>query len=286
MIAIILALCAAASNAVATVLQRRAAREAPDSERFRLSLLLDLAKRPSWLGGIGGLIGGFLFQAAALSQGQLSLVQPLLAAELPLTLILAGRVFHKQLGRRAWLGALSMAVGLAVVLFGLSPQEGTGHASGTGWAVALGIAAVVIIALVVFGRFGHAAGAALLGTAAGLCFGVTAALMKGATVELSQSVAAVFGSWQIYAMVATGILSVFLLQNALQSGTIIAAQPAVTLSDPVAGIALGIVLFNDQVRLGPWLILEIAGVIAILAGSMELARSPALSDETDSKPRA
>ncbi len=52
-------------------------------------------------------------------------------------------------------------------------------------------------------------------------------------------------------MVAAGIMSVFLLQNALQSGSIVAVQRAVTLSDPVAGIALGIFLFSDQVRLGP-----------------------------------
>ncbi|GII86831.1 hypothetical protein Ssi03_48210 [Sphaerisporangium siamense] len=38
---------------------------------------------------------------------------------------------------------------------------------------------------------------------------------------------------------ATGICSFFLLQNAFQSGSLIAAQPAITISDPVAGVLYG-----------------------------------------------
>lgn len=279
MIAVILALFAAVCNAFSTVLQRRAARNAPDNERFRVALILDLAKRPSWLGGIGALIGGFLFQAAALTFGELSLVQPLLAMELPLTLLISAWFSHTSLGRRAWLGALSMAAGLAMILIGLDPQPKGGSVAQGSWIIALAVGAAVIIGLVFAGRAGGPAGAALLGTAAGLGFGITAALMKGATTQFSESVAAVFTSWQVYAMVAAGILSVFLLQNALQSGSLVAAQPAVTLADPIAGITLGIILFHDQVRLGPWLVLELVGFAVILAGSIELARSPILAKD-------
>lgn len=47
------------------------------------------------------------------------------------------------------------------------------------WATALGATVAVVIVLVVTGRFGGSAGATRLGAAAGLGFGITAAIMKG-----------------------------------------------------------------------------------------------------------
>lgn len=279
MIAVVLALCAAVSNAVATVLQRRAARDAPSTERLRLALIFDLIRQPAWLGGIAALIAGFGFQAAALSKGELALVQPVLAVELPLTLIVAGRVFHRSVGRRARTGAVMMAAGLAALLLGLAPRSGTTQQSLIRWVVAIVAAAAMTAVLVVFGRVGGSIGACLLGAAAGLNFGLTAALMKAATDRLPEGLVAVCSSWQLYAMVAVGILSLFLLQNALQSGTLVAAQPAVTCADPVAGVLLGVFLFHEPVRLGGWLTLELLGVAAVLAGSIELARSPVLAEE-------
>lgn len=281
MLAVVLSLCAAGSNAFASVLQRRSAREAPADEHFRLALIWDLVQRRSWLAGIGALTAGFVFQAAALDVGELTLVQPLLALELPLTLLIAGRMFGLPLGRRAWWAVLSVAAGLVLVLFGLSPRPGRGGVSGATWALALGVGLAVIAALVVAGRAPGSAGAALLGAAAGVGFGLTAALMNGAIQELSAGLSAVFGSWQLYAMVVAGLLSLFILQNALHSGSLVAAQPAVTLADPFASVALGVLLFHDQVRLGGWLAVELAGAVAILVGSIELARSPVLTHQPD-----
>ncbi|MEV4327486.1 hypothetical protein AB0J37_35055 [Microbispora rosea] len=109
MIAVVLALLAAAANAVASVLQRRAARRAPADEAFRPGLIWDLVRRPTWLGGIGALIAGFLLQAAALTSGGLALVQPLLVAELPITMLVAGWMFRVRVTPRTWLavGALT-----------------------------------------------------------------------------------------------------------------------------------------------------------------------------------
>lgn len=281
MICVLLACCAAVSNAVATVLQRRAARNAPNAERFRLALIIDLIRRPTWLAGIGALIAGFGFQAAALSNGDLAVVQPVLAVELPLTIFIAGRVFHRSMSGRARWGAVAMAAGLAATLIGLSPGSGTTHASAIQWIVVSCAGALVITSLVLVGRVGGAVGACLLGAAAGVGFGVTAAFMKAASARITDGVAAVFGAWQLYAMVAAGILSLFLLQNALQSGSLVAAQPAVTFADPAAGVLLGVVLFHEQVRLGDWLILEVFGAAAILVGSVELARSPVLSEDDE-----
>jgi hypothetical protein len=281
---ILLSLCAAASNAVASVLQRKAARKTASDRAFTLTLLVDLARQGSWLGGIAALIGGFGFQAAALSVGELSLVQPLLALELPLTLLVGSRVFGYAMGGRAWMGIIAMAAGLSVGLFALAPSAGTTAVATSRWLVALGAGVGVTLGLAVVGSLRHpgAARAALLGAATGVGFGITAALMKGATGELAHGPAAVFTSWEVYAMVAAGLASLYLLQNALQSGTLVAAQPAITIADPIAGVGLGVALFHDQVRLGMWVIVQVAALVAILLGSAELAQSPVLERSAES----
>ena len=52
MIGVVLMLAAAFSNASASVLQRRATKDEPDSRAFSLRMFLDLARRPSWFLGI------------------------------------------------------------------------------------------------------------------------------------------------------------------------------------------------------------------------------------------
>ncbi|WP_155350760.1 hypothetical protein [Acrocarpospora pleiomorpha] len=100
--------------------------------------------------------------------------------------------------------------------------------------------------------------------------------MRNSTIILRADPAALATSWQVYAMVATGIGSFFLLQNTLQSGPLIAAQPALTISDPVASVLYGIMLFDEQLRSGAWIIPELTGIALMVYGSILLARSPAI----------
>jgi hypothetical protein len=58
-------------------------------------------------------------------------------------------------------------------------------------------------------------------------FGLTAALMKGMTTYFSQGgFGAIFTSWQLYAMVASGALGMFLVQSALNAGS--SSPPSLT----------------------------------------------------------
>ena len=85
-------------------------------------------------------------------------------------------------------------------------------------------------------------------------------------------------------MVTAGAISLFLWQNALQAGTLIAAQPAITLSDPILSTIVGVLVFGEHVRLGGWLALEFVGALLIAGASVELARSPLISGEGLSTP--
>ncbi|MFG1851102.1 DMT family transporter [Actinomadura geliboluensis] len=282
MIPVVLALLAGASNALASVLQRRVAKAAPEADAFKFALILDLLRSPMWLGGIGALIAAFVLQAAALSIAGLSLVQPLLAVELPFTMILIALLPPRGLTRVPWTAVVLLSVGLAVLLFALSPDEDYHLPSGPAWIIATTGTVGCVAALVTLSRLIRGpVRAVLLGVTTSIGFALTAAFMNTATRDFERGLRAVVTSWQLYAMALAGLASLFLLQNALQSGSLVAVQPALTISDPVASIILGVYLFGEDVRGGPWVLLEAAGMALLLLGSIGIARSPLLHEEHD-----
>jgi drug/metabolite transporter (DMT)-like permease len=283
LIAVIAALLAAACNAVASVLQRRGAMDVPQDKALHLSLLIALVRKPIWLFGLLAMVGAFVFQATALSQGDLSLVQPLLLAELPITLVLLHFSFHLDAGRRAWVGVVGMCVGLAAVLTAASPSGGRSNVGITPLLLATAATGgLVVVAILAALRTKGNVRAAIFGIAAGTGFALTAALIKGATDRINaHGIGSVFSSWQLYATCAAGAASLFVWQNALQAGSLAAAQPAITVSDPVLSSLLGVFVFGEHVRLGGWLALEIIGALIVVAASFELARSPLLTATRD-----
>ncbi|MGH3847200.1 MAG: DMT family transporter [Pseudonocardiaceae bacterium] len=280
MIGLLLAVCAAGSNAIGTVFQRKAARLAPAQETMRLALLLDLLRRPVWLFGIAGMIGGFVFQATALHFAGLTVVQPVVVGELPLTLLLGALVFRARVDREAVWGTVAVTAGVALVLVATAPQRGH-PPTALSWILASVLSVVIGVVLVVAGlRATASRRAALFGAAAGLGFGFTAALMNGAIHQIDRGIGVVLVSWQLYAMITVGISSVFLVQNALQAGPIVAAQPPITTIDPLCSILYGVLVFGEQLRGGYWVIPTLAGAISILAGSVLLSRSSLMAVET------
>jgi hypothetical protein len=75
MISYLAALLAAVTNATSNALNRKAAREAPRRDEFRLRLITDLLRRKTWLAAIGLMFFSFIFSAVALGTGQLAAVQ-------------------------------------------------------------------------------------------------------------------------------------------------------------------------------------------------------------------
>ena len=91
---------------------------------------------------------------------------------------------------------------------------------------------------------------------------------------LDQGPAAFFSTWQLYGVAVAGVGSLFLLQNALQAGTLAASQPMLTVGDALISITYGVMLFHEQLRLGWFLIPEIVSLALIVVGYIEIAKSP------------
>ncbi|MYW07709.1 hypothetical protein GT034_05000, partial [Streptomyces sp. SID2563] len=129
--------------------------------------------------------------------------------------------------------------------------------------------------------------AALLATAAACGYALTAALMKDAMARLDTGGAgALFSSWQLYAMAVAGVGALFLLQNALQAGTLVAVQPCLTLGDALISVLYGVTLFGEEVRTGWWVLPELLALGLIAAGCVELARSPLATGNPTAPARA
>ncbi|MGH3598737.1 MAG: DMT family transporter, partial [Pseudonocardiaceae bacterium] len=149
------------------------------------------------------------------------------------------------------------------------------------WAIGASATIAVIVLLIAIGRTRQGHGrAALLGVAAGVTFGLTAAFMKGMTVSFHHGPLGVLSTWQTYAVVVAGVLGMFLMQNALHAGRLIAAQPGITLADPAVAIAWGVAVFNEKAQGGLFLIWAVLSATVMAGGAIFLARSPVLEDST------
>lgn len=276
-VSVVLAVGASVANAVASVMQRKAARNEPESEAFELSLLWHLVRQRAWLGGVVAMICGFVLQAGSLGTGPVALVQPILILELAFTLVLSGFVFRTALRGREWLAVAGMSVGVALLLAALRPTGGRpGDASGATWALATGVTVCVITVLVLVGRRRRDAGrAAYLGVATGVSFGFTAALIAAI---IAAGLSNLLTEWQTYALVVAGPAGFFLLQNALQGGRLVASQPGLTLANPLTALGWGVAVFGEQVQSDGWIVLALAGVALIAVCTVLLARSLSRQD--------
>ncbi|MFF2328069.1 MULTISPECIES: DMT family transporter [unclassified Streptomyces] len=280
MISVLFAILTAISNGAASVLQRRAARTVPDSQAMHLSLIRNLLHRRLWLAGIGLVIVAAVCQAVALATGPIALVQPIFVIELPATLLLAGFVMRVRISREIWHAVMAVTLGLALGMASAAPGGGSSSVPGTAWITTLiltGIFEAVLIGTALSTR-GNLRGA-LLGLSAACGYALTAALMKDAMAQLEGSGGgmALLTSWQLYATAAAGVGALFLLQNALQAGTLVAVQPPLTLGDALISVLYGVMLFGEDVRTGWWVLPELVALTLITVGCVQLARSPLAS---------
>jgi drug/metabolite transporter (DMT)-like permease len=272
------ALLTALFNGVASVLQRMAAATAPQSHALHLSLFGYLIRRKVWLAGIAMVILAALCQATALATGPVALVQPIFIIELPFTLLVASRVNRRRLPRTTWWAVGLVTVSLGIGLATAAPSGGADTASTKVWITALIVTAVfeaVVITVGVRTR-GNARGAAL-GLAAACGYALTATLMKSTVAALPNGAAAFFTTWQLYATAAAGVGALFLLQNGLQAGMLVAVQPPLTLGDALISVSYGVTIYGEDIRTGGWLlVVQIAALIAVTLGCIQLSRSLAM----------
>lgn len=272
---------AAVSNATSNILQRGAHIDTlaeTNDEGFSLKFLLNVMRRPRWLAGIITTIISFILQTVGLAMSSLSVIQPVLVLDLPITLIVAAFFLKEKLTDYEWLGVVLMFTGVIIFVVMLKPMPGTvfNSISKMSGASAMTVTILTIAAFYILSqKVGPRAKTAILGLDAGITFGLTAIVIKDLTAHVERfGLFSIFSGWQVYTMIVFGLSAEFLFQKALASGKLMHTQPGVTLADPFVSIIWGIAVFHEDVRSGFYMLIAMIGVALTITGVYLLVRSP------------
>ena len=263
-----LALIAALAFAVASVMQQHAAMHASvDTNESTTRLLLHLVRNRVWLLGTAADLGAYGLQAAALAFGQLSLVQPILTLGLVFALPLSARIQHRRHGRLEWAAAAAVALGVGVFVVVAQPSGATTSIDRGDWIAAFALFGAPALAFAFFSRVTALPRrrAELLALAATLTYGLTAAMTKATVDRLSVGIGATLSSWYPYGVIVGGYFGLVLIQRAFQVAPLSASLPLLTVCEPVVGVALGVLLFEEHLSIGGARLVTIVASLSIMA---------------------
>jgi drug/metabolite transporter (DMT)-like permease len=268
-----LALLAAFMFALAAALQQKGAIGLPEISLRHPGSLARLAGQTMWLVGTVALLGGYVFQAAALDRGRLAIIQPLLVTTVVFALPLGYFLTQQRVGRREIGGAAVIVAGLALFAIFGDPAGGNENAPGDEWAIAIAVLAVVCAALLLFaGRGGLTMRAAVYGTVAGILFGLSAALTKPTLGYLHEGIGELLSHWEPYALAVAGVLGFVLQQVSLGTGRLAPSVATVSVANPVVGILLGTLLLDERLSRPAWhVVAACVGLGLALAGAVAIS---------------
>jgi drug/metabolite transporter (DMT)-like permease len=263
--------CALATN-VAFLLKHRGACAAPDvSLRHPIASAVGLF-RSKWF-TIGMLVAlvAWTFHVAALALAPLSMVQAIIAGGLVFLTVLAERWFGFTVGTRQWAGVGLTALGLVLLAITL-PHHGGAHAG-------YSLAGMIVFesALLMLGTFlvlskklgSHEHHGVMLGTAAGILFGVSDVAIKALTGAVGDGVTGLLSPWLVTAILAS-VIAFYASARGLQKGE---AVPVITLTSAAANVTAisgGILVFGDPMPNDPVgiVIQSFAFVLVIVAAAL------------------
>ena len=275
LLAALFALAAAFANALNVVAQHRANVQAPTGASvWRLARYL--VRQPVWLLGGVGMIGAFVFQALALHNGQLSVVQPLLVTELVFALILRRLWVRQEISAAAWTSAAVTCIGLAIFVAMSEPQGGKPVPSASAWVSVIAVLGGLACGVALFARHGTPVRrAALFATSASIVWALEASFIKTTTDTLTaHGVLGMFGRWPVYTLIIGGTAGILLEQSALHVGPLSVSQPLLVAVDPLVSVVLGVWLFDETFTDDPGKIaLGVAAFIVMAVGILLLSRT-------------
>lgn len=278
-----LAVSAACCLGLGFVLQQNAAQHAPLGDFLSPRLLLDLVRVPRWLAGMGLMVAGMVLGAIALGGGELTLVEPLLATSLLFALALSRVQTGQPLGRQGWVGLALLAGGVTAFILAGEPRGGSAVTDPVRhWLIVGAMLGLALVLTVCARRFRLTWGPTLLALAAGLLYGVQDALTRVSGRRFSAGgLAEVLTGWQPYAVVVLGITGLVLVQSAFETAPLRRSLPALTATQPLAGIVCGIGFLGDRLRTdAAALAWQSGGLTAVVAGIVLLGLHPAMPQGT------
>jgi drug/metabolite transporter (DMT)-like permease len=277
-IAVLLALGAAFFIAIGDVIHQRSAHEVTDEQVSHIDLFIRLLRDRQWWLGSGVAAVGFGLQAAALGLGSVLLVQALLVTSLLFALPISARLSHRRVSRWEWTWAALLAAAVAVIVVVGNPTAGHSRASLETWTAVIAVLGPALVLCVVGARiWSGSVSAVLLAMVSGALWGVFAVLTKGVVDRLDDGLWALLRTPELYVWALVAMAGTAWQQSAFRAGALTASLPTMTVTEPLVGSVLGIVVLGEMLRPGEagWLTL-IVGVAVMVVATAALARGEAV----------
>jgi hypothetical protein len=271
-----LALVTTSSFNTGLILEKRALDRMPAlNARKVTALVTSLLANPAWLAGFALVAAGLACQVIVLTIEPISLVQPILASGLALSLVLSRLVLRERLGgAESWCVA---AMVVSLVLLALSQEAappGAARGAGTLPAVAVIVPSVAAGLLIAawplrrrLGRHRSAATGICAGIGTGLLYGVASLATKGLSGILSRShtalgiAAGIIASPYLYLLGGCSVAALLLYQAALQACRASILIPVSNVMSGLYFVIAGTWLFHEHLPASPAkLALRLAGI--------------------------
>ncbi len=282
-----LALLAAVCFALAATLWQRAALGLSGISFRRPKSLVLLLTSWVWLLGLAAQLVGVALQAAALDRGRVSIIQPLLVTTVIWALPLGYFLTQQTIGAREIVGAGIIVVGLALFASFGHPATGLDNAPGSDWVASILVICAACVSLLVFANRGSLSmKAALLGTVAGLLYGLSATLMKPVVESVhTESLGAVVSGWQFWVWGAAGLIGFLFQQLSLSTGRLVPSVAAVSVANPVISVILGALVLQERLEKNPpWHAVVAVGALGLaLVGSVIISSARSSDDGSDDR---
>src|SRR5262245_14700094 len=270
-----LALVAAVCFALAATLWQKAALDMAEVSFRHPKSLVVLLTQWVWLLGLLAQIVGVALQAAALDRGRVSIIQPLLVTTVIWALPLGYFLTQQPIGQREVLGAVIIVVGLALFASFGDPAAGVDNAPGADWVASILVILAVCTALLLFASRGSlTTKAALLGTVAGLLYGLSATLMKPVVEGVhTDGVTGVIGGWEFWVWAAAGIVGFLFQQLSLSTGRLVPSVATVSVANPCVSVLLGALVLQERLdKNPPWhAVVAIGALCLALLGAVVIS---------------
>ncbi len=264
--------CAFATN-VGFLLKHRGACAAPDvSLKHPVRSAIGLFRSKWFALGMLVALGAWVFHVAALAMAPLSVVQAVIAGGLVFLTVLAERWFGCSVGLRQWAGVGLTALGLVLLAVTL-PTHGAHSSYSLAAMIAFESALLALGTFLVLSKAldNHEHHGVMLGTAAGMLFGVSDVAIKALTTAGGTGglEGVLFSPW-LFTCIAASVIAFYASARGLQKGE---AVPVITLTSAAANVTAisgGILVFGDPMPNDPLgiVIQSFAFVLVIVAAAL------------------
>lgn len=217
------------------------------TRRGGISLLIRLTRNKRWMVGLAAAGAGTLLHAVALRHGALAVVEPVLAMNLALALPARALLDRTRPTAAHVAAAAVLGAGVAIFVITAHPSAGQPAPDGSDAAelILVGAALAGFCMLVAARTSSQRFAGFALGLAAGALYGIGSGVLKAVVHTLLADPATAFTTWPLWTMGALTAWAFVLHQQAYARAPLRVSLPVLSVANPLAGMAFGVIAFNE-----------------------------------------